>query len=258
MFLVTSLFYLLASIAYLSYLVRFKDNIVNISRVLLGVAVTVHVVATVVVISSSPEILTQRAGSVLLGTLLISAVFFIAQFKYRIMVAGSFLTPLVTISMYAVHIAKGGTEKHLPMAVVKFITPIHIGSIAAGVLAFGLACVCGVLFILQEFQLKKKVFWGPFTRLPSMDKLDRWGHRLVIIGFPLYTVGLILGAIWIYKQSETFTLGAHYVLALVSWLIYGALLQMRLTVGWKGKRAAMLTVVGFLCSLGSSLYYVLR
>ena len=82
--------------------------------------------------------------------------------------------------------------------------------------------------------------------LPSSHALDLWSYRFVMIGFPIWTFGVICGAIWGehawgrywgWDPKETF--------AFITWVIFAIYLHARVTYGWREKRAAMITAVGF-------------
>jgi cytochrome c-type biogenesis protein CcsB len=82
--------------------------------------------------------------------------------------------------------------------------------------------------------------------LPSSGMLDSWSYRFVMIGFPIWTFGVICGAIWGehawgrywgWDPKETF--------AFITWVIFAIYLHARVTYGWKEKRAAIITVFGF-------------
>ena len=79
------------------------------------------------------------------------------------------------------------------------------------------------------------------TRLPSLEVLDQLSYRLVAFVFPLWTFSVIAGAIWAesawgrywgWDPKETW--------AFITWVAYAAYLHARVTVGWKGRRAALL------------------
>ena len=79
------------------------------------------------------------------------------------------------------------------------------------------------------------------TRLPSLEVLDQLSYRLVAFVFPLWTFSVIAGAIWAesawgrywgWDPKETW--------AFITWVAYAAYLHARVTVGWKGRRAAWL------------------
>ena len=74
-----------------------------------------------------------------------------------------------------------------------------------------------------------------------------------MVGFPLYTLALLIGTIQALK-SQGGALQLSYVVAVISWALYGGVLQARLTAGWRGRRAAWLTLIAF----GGILFVLLR
>ncbi|HEV3123031.1 MAG TPA: c-type cytochrome biogenesis protein CcsB [Candidatus Dormibacteraeota bacterium] len=86
--------------------------------------------------------------------------------------------------------------------------------------------------------------------LPSAKSLDEWSYRFVMLGFPIWSFGVICGAIWGehawgrywgWDPKETF--------AFITWVIFAIYLHARVTYGWREKRAAMITGVGFVAIL---------
>ncbi|WP_258359902.1 c-type cytochrome biogenesis protein CcsB [Moorella sulfitireducens (nom. illeg.)] len=112
--------------------------------------------------------------------------------------------------------------------------------------AFGLSFCLAIIYIIKE-----KGYDSPdVNNLPSLAKLDNLLHWSVAIGFPFMTLVLITGAVWAeevwgrwwgWDPKETW--------ALITWLIYAAYLHARKTYGWRGKRSAIMAIVGFLAVL---------
>ena len=82
--------------------------------------------------------------------------------------------------------------------------------------------------------------------LPSAATLDRLAYRMIAFGFPIWTFGVIAGAIWAqdawgrywgWDPKETWSF--------ITWVIFAGYLHARATSGWKGKRAAVIALVGF-------------
>jgi cytochrome c-type biogenesis protein CcsB len=138
----------------------------------------------------------------------------------------------------------------LPPALKSAWLTVHasIAIMANGFLA--LAFCGGIMYLLQERELKKKRFGLFYTRLPSLDALDNLNNHCLAVGFPLLTLGIITGSIWA-KQAW----GAYWqwdpkeTWSLITWLLYAALLHQRFTVGWRGRRAAIMTIIGFLAAM---------
>ena len=113
-----------------------------------------------------------------------------------------------------------------------------------------LACIGGVMYLLQERAIKTKRFGLFYSRLPSLEALDKLNHHCLSVGFPLLTLGLITGSIWA-KQAW----GAYWhwdpkeTWSLVTWFLYAAAVHQRFTVGWRGRRVAILSIIAFLAVL---------
>jgi ABC-type uncharacterized transport system permease subunit len=121
-----------------------------------------------------------------------------------------------------------------------------------GVTALLAACVVSVLYLLADRQLKNRRP-GPLLRLlPSLVACDRIALGLLELGFPLLSLGLLAGWMWSHEQA-TFRIGPKETLALVAWAIYAALLFARLVAGWRGRRAALLSVGAAAAALGAVL-----
>ena len=119
-------------------------------------------------------------------------------------------------------------------------------SYAMFTIAFGTA----VVYLIQQYFLKKKKLGALFQKLPSLKTLDDISYRCLTIGFPLLTVAVITGAIWAEKAWGTYwSWDPKETWSLITWFIYAALLHSRLTTGWRGKRASLLTIAGFLVML---------
>src|SRR3984893_3291398 len=113
-----------------------------------------------------------------------------------------------------------------------------ISMIAYG--AFALACVAGVMYLVQERQLKTHQLYSIFYHLPPLTNLFAALTRLLWLGFALYTAGLVSGF---------FTGGplprVKVICAFGVWLFYGAILQGRHLRWFAPKRVAALCVLAF-------------
>jgi ABC-type uncharacterized transport system permease subunit len=125
---------------------------------------------------------------------------------------------------------------------------LHIFLATLGVATFALASVIEVLYLVQERRLKRKQMDRLRGGGAPLDTLDRLAARCVSIGFPIFTLALITGALWVARLGILHRGGAvrpEYLLALASWVAFGVLLVARVGGGWQGRRAAWLTVSGF-------------
>ncbi len=129
----------------------------------------------------------------------------------------------------------------------RIIFPIHVTLVIFSYAAFVLTTVCGVMYLIQEHELKAKHFGPAFDRLPALNTCDEIGHRSVSLGFVLLTLGLVTGIFWNNQRDGRYWHNdPKEVMALVTWIVYLFLLHYRLTAGWRGRRVAWLSIVGFI------------
>ncbi|MEM1367357.1 MAG: c-type cytochrome biogenesis protein CcsB [Cyanobacteria bacterium P01_H01_bin.15] len=95
-------------------------------------------------------------------------------------------------------------------------------------------------------------------RLTLADTLDNLSYRVIGLGFPLLTIGIIAGAVWANEAWGSYwSWDPKETWALITWLVFAAYLHARLTKGWQGRRPAILAALGFIvvwvCYLGVNL-----
>jgi cytochrome c-type biogenesis protein CcsB len=82
--------------------------------------------------------------------------------------------------------------------------------------------------------------------LPSADELDRVTYKTIAIAFPLLTLMIAAGAYWANRTWGSYwSWDPKETWAAITWLVYAGYLQMRITRGWRGRRAAYFAILGF-------------
>jgi ABC-type uncharacterized transport system permease subunit len=250
--------YALASALYLGYLLGFRDHADRAGRIVLALGVLVHFsdigqrcIHRLNPISSTPEAMSFVAFLVATGYL-------VASLRYRLAAAGAFAVPaaLVLLVLARVVPAEAGAPEMGPLG------HAHIFLATVGVAVFALAAVLAVLYLVEDRQLKRKL--GALVgqgRGTPLETLDRLALRCVSFGFPIFTVAIVTGAMWVARLggiSEKVALRPEYLLAIATWLAFGVLLIARVGAGWRGRRAAWLTLGGFGGAMLVLVVYFLR
>ncbi len=146
--------------------------------------------------------------------------------------------------------ARGGESQNFLNA----WTFIHLIAIITATLCFVFACVGGILYLLADRQLRRKGLdashrWIGLPPLASIEKLSRW---MIVVGFPLLSLATIAGILRMTQTRQPS--GSLYVkiaLGMASWLVYALLLYVPLTPSFRGRRAAWLSIIGFLLFIGA-------
>ncbi|MBW4466802.1 MAG: c-type cytochrome biogenesis protein CcsB [Pegethrix bostrychoides GSE-TBD4-15B] len=95
-------------------------------------------------------------------------------------------------------------------------------------------------------------------KLSLAEALDNISYRMIGLGFPLLTIGIIAGAVWANEAWGSYwSWDPKETWALITWLVFAAYLHARITRGWQGRRPAILAATGFtmvwICYLGVNL-----
>ena len=132
----------------------------------------------------------------------------------------------------------------LPPALRSAWLPVHVTLAFLGNAVFALTFATSLIYVLEDNRLKAK---RPARRLlqPSLERLDALNHRLLSWGFLLLTLGIVTGAIWAhFAWGRFWSWEAREMWSLITWILYAVLLHGR-SIGWRGRRAATLTIVSF-------------
>ena len=135
-------------------------------------------------------------------------------------------------------------------AFTQIIFPLHVTLLIFSYAAFIVTVAGGVMYLIQERELKAKRFGAAFKWLPALNTCDEISHRALTIGFMLLTLGMVTGMFWSGQRDGRFWHNdPKEVLALITWIVYLMILHYRLTAGWRGRRVAWLAIGGFVAVL---------
>ena len=175
--------------------------------------------------------------------------FFYLEYRYRLGLLGAFIMPVVFVLMLSSSMLPRKMEPLSPV-LQSYWLGIHTVLAFMGDAAFALAFGIGLMYLIQEHFVKSKHIGGLFRKLPNLQTLDEINYRLITIGFPLLTLAIISGALWAENAWGSYwRWDPKEVWSLISWFIYASVLHLRLTAGWRGKRAAILSIIGFFAVL---------
>ncbi|MDY6903445.1 MAG: c-type cytochrome biogenesis protein CcsB [Thermodesulfobacteriota bacterium] len=254
--LIAVLIYLFSTGAYLAYLFVQKEHFYKYGYRLFVAGFACHTVYMGLKIAGLGHI----PGFSLSQTLFVAAwclagLFILLHSRLNLKFFGIYVAPLVVIIMLSaatlpdtVKIAAEGQSTALALSDLKKSVWLmaHIVTIFIGEAAFALAFGLGGFYLIQEATIKNKRRGFFYRRLPSLELLDAAGYACLVVGFTMLTLGLITGIVyarmiwgrfWGWDPKE--------VWSGITWLVYAALLHQRLVVGWRGRRAAIMAIVGF-------------
>jgi len=164
---------------------------------------------------------------------------------------GAFVTPLAFLSLAYASFSdniKDGIQPLVPALQSNWLTA-HVITCFFGYAAFALSFGMSLMYFskMSETPDNNNVF---LNLIPGLNVLDELSYQMVVIGFLLLTLGIITGSVWAHSAWGSYwSWDPKETWSLVTWLVYASLLHARLIRGWKGKRPAIFSVIGFLCVL---------
>jgi cytochrome c-type biogenesis protein CcsB len=240
-------FYFIATIAGTVWLFKGRKAI---SQTIIAIAVIAFVLHTASIIARYikgghiPVTNMHEAASFFSWCIVL--LFLYHEFRFRLGLLSSFIMPMVFIVILISSFFPREITALSPVLKSNWFG-IHVLFAFIGYAAFAMACGIGIMYLIQERYLKSKHPSGLFQRLPSLQSLDEINYHLITLGFPLLTLAIITGAVWANSAWGSFwRWDPKEIWSSISWLIYILILHLRLNVGWRGKKTAMLSIVGFI------------
>ncbi|UCF03924.1 MAG: cytochrome c biogenesis protein CcsA [Deltaproteobacteria bacterium] len=242
----TTLLYAVGTVGYLIYIIRTNTAIHRIAYGFLLAGFLSHTLGLLLLaghIRQMPVTTLPQTFSLFAWAVVGSYLAF--QLKFNVRILGTFVSPLAVIFMLLSSAIPGRAIPSSQLFKSVWLT-FHVATMFVGMAIFALAFCAGIMYLLQERQIKSKNFGLLYRRLPSLEVLDSLNYVCLTFGFPLITIGLISGFVYAGAVWRSFW---HWdpkeILSVVTWLIYAVLLHERLAVGWRGRRAAIMAIIGF-------------
>lgn len=188
-------------------------------------------------------------------------IFALIDYKYKHRAIGAFVVPFAFLGMAWAQLGlNSGIEPLVPALQSNWLL-YHVVTCFLGYAAFAVACGVSIMYLIKS---KSEVGNGDakaggfMALFPSIRVLDDLNYKAIMLGFPLLTLGIVTGAAWAdYAWGSYWSWDPKETWSLIVWFIYAAFLHARITRGWVGKRAAILSIVGFIatifCYLGVNL-----
>ena len=248
---------ILYAAAGIAYAIHFARRDVTIGRtattlLLLGVLSHTFVIGMQTMeVRHVPFANPSRAVSTFVWLLTLSYLYLEVTTDERAM--GVFILPII-IGLQVIPVLSPGVENRDPVLDSPWFW-VHVSSLLFAYASFGLAGVLGLTYMLQFKEIKKKHLGYFYTRLPSLQILDRMNSRATITGWAFLTLGLIVGVVWTFEAKELAPANSNLqnidlydpkvLFAVLAWALYSFAVLARGTMGWTGRRAAWLSAVGF-------------
>jgi cytochrome c-type biogenesis protein CcsB len=240
----------MASAAYLVFFLNQNKQVRKIARMILlvsGVLQTLYIGSRYLLVGHTP--ITSQHEAVFFFAWATTWAYLSFRWRYSVKNFGTLVSILIFSLLVIASISSRDITPLVP-ALQSWWLPVHAG---VSLIAYGflsLAFCGGIMYLLQERELKSKRFGYFFSRFPSLDALDQLINHCLTAGFVFLTLGIVTGSIWARQAWGTYwQWDPKETWSLITWFIYLVQIHQRMTVGWRGKRGAIMAILGFVAVL---------
>jgi cytochrome c-type biogenesis protein CcsB len=184
--------------------------------------------------------------SLIFFALSIAALYLLVEKRQGHRTMGAFVMPIAFLCLAYASLSPNISDRIQPLlpALKSNWLIVHVVTCFIGYAGFAIAFCLSLMVFLRKDDMGGGA--SIRSRLPDLRSLDDLTHKMVMLGFLFLTLGIITGAVWAnsawgrywgWDPKETWSL--------ITWFIYATFLHARLMRGWQGRKAAILSIVGF-------------
>lgn len=238
--------YTLTGLGFIMYLFVRTNALLVALRIFYGLSVTAHAVSFMTLWQASGQLPVATPMEAINMLILFSSLAFMPFVLKRdtAILAAFFLPAACIVLAFIAPSLQAGTE--VLSSPHRTWHLLHTLSVIAGEAFLVVAAITSVVYIIHERIIRKGTIHLRISHLPPLTLLDGILYGSLIMGFFAITAGMILGGLWASAVGIAFSSIAPKVLAgALLWIVFGLSLHQRFAIGWKGRRTAIITIIGF-------------
>ncbi len=239
--------YVCAAVAYLVFLILPEGKRVNVAFGLMLAGFITHILSIFHrALFSGYFPLTTLFDAVSLFSLLIVGAFLIFRYHEPSPIFGAITAPLAAVLMIFGTTLSYQIQQPVVPILRSWWLPIHVLLALIGNGIFASMAIAGLMYMIQERLIKSKKIGRLYRMLPSLETLDAINRRGLPLGFFFLTLGIISGALWAGSAWGSYwSWDPKETWSLITWFVYAAMVHQRLVLGWRGRKAAIFAIAGF-------------
>jgi cytochrome c-type biogenesis protein CcsB len=177
-------------------------------------------------------------------------IYLIVEWRYKSKALGILIFPIVSLAMAYASLApsiRDEIEPLIPALQSNWLT-YHVMTCFLSYSAFAISFGASITYLFKAKQAVQKAAPDKNSDelFPSAEALDDIIYKTIAIGFLLLSIGIITGAVWAnYAWGSYWSWDPKETWSLITWFVYAAFIHAHLTRGWRGKRTAVLSIIGF-------------
>jgi cytochrome c-type biogenesis protein CcsB len=179
----------------------------------------------------------------------IIGLYLIIEWRTAVKSIGVFVVPMAFLAMAYASIAPGISDRISPLipALQSNWLTGHVVTCFMGYAAFTVAFCLAIIYFLKNGETKSAGKPAGFRgRLPALITIDTLIYQSITMGFVFLTIGIMTGSIWAhYAWGSYWSWDPKETWSFITWILYAIMLHSRFVRGWRGKRMAILAIIGF-------------
>lgn len=237
--------YFLSMVLFILYFVNKNDKQGAYGRNMILLGFAIHTLALVartinagrLPLSNQYEFATSFAWGIALS-------FLIFEKKFNFRALGTFVTPILFLIIGYAAMRDKTVNPLMPALQSRWLS-IHVGLAITSYGSFAVAAGIAGMYVLRD-KFNQDHFFK--ANIPETDKLDDLSYRAIAAGFLFLSLVIITGAIWAEAAwGRYWAWDPKETWSLITWIIYSIYLHLRISKGWRGRRAAWFAIIGFIC-----------
>lgn len=172
--------------------------------------------------------------------------YLVVEYRFKQKAVGAFVSPLAFVILAANALLFPDQIQPLVPALQSNWLIAHVVTSFVAYGSFAVSFGVSIMYLVKNRAERMGGEGSLVSLFPESKMLDEVNYKSVAVGFPLLSLGIITGAAWAnYAWGTYWSWDPKETWSLITWFIYAAYLHARLTRGWQGRRAAILSIVGF-------------
>lgn len=239
--------YIGSMVLYFAFFLGKREKLGKVATVVIGLGFLLHTGALLargfgagrVPLSNQYEFATSFAWGIVL-------LYLVFERRYSFRAMGAFVAPVALIVIGYAAMQNRDVRPLMPALQSNWLL-FHVATAVISYGAFGVAFGVAGMYLIRD-RMKEDAFIQ--KHMPSLEKLDAISYRAVASGYFFLTLVILTGAIWAEAAwGRYWAWDPKETWSLITWIIYSIYLHMRIVKGWRGKKAALFALIGFLCVL---------
>ncbi len=247
--------YLFSTVLYFNYLAFRSRKIGSLAVVVTWATLVLHTAAIIARWIESYRVgfghapLSNMYESLVFFSWCIALIYVLWELKLKTRILGAFAMPFAFLTVAYAALSPGVSDRIDPLipALQSNWLHAHVITCFLSYASFAVSCGVSVMYLIKARKEKPgREEENQPGFFPSLESLDALIYKTIAVGFPLLTIGIITGSAWAnYAWGAYWSWDPKETWSLITWFIYAVFLHARFTREWRGKRTAVLSLIGF-------------